>query len=233
MLEAKSEIDVLVRNQSFTLLAERVAHWAAEGALFCSDLHWGRESFLQSRGFAVPEATFEAESSTLAELAIRKGAREIWVLGDLIHHPQGLDGPFREKLRRWVDSLAGVRMVLVPGNHDRAAREWAPNCGIALAPEGIRKGEFRFLHEAESGEGFVWSGHTHPSLRIPELFGNRKLPCFLLRRNEAHLPAYSRLAGGAEIGRLSGSDRIYPIHEGKIFHFGLPESKREEGTSKG
>jgi DNA ligase-associated metallophosphoesterase len=227
MLEAKSEIEVLVRNQRFTLLAERAAHWAEEGALFCSDLHWGREPFLQSRGFAVPEATFEFEAATLADLARRKGVREIWVLGDLIHHPQGLDGPFREKLRHWVESLAGVRMILIPGNHDRTAREWAPDCGIALAPDGIRKGEFRFLHEAEAGPDFVWSGHTHPSLRIPELLGNRKLPCFLVRRNEAHLPAYSRLAGGAEIGRLRADDRVYPIHEGEIFHFGLSESERE------
>jgi DNA ligase-associated metallophosphoesterase len=228
MLEAKREIDIILRNETFRLLAERAVYWPSEGALLCSDLHWGREPYLQSKGFAVPESAFESESAILTALAKRVEAREIWVLGDFIHHPQGLTASLREKLGQWGQSLGDVKVTLIPGNHDRSAREWAPACGLALAPEGIHRGEFEFQHEGTPGSRFAWYGHLHPSIRIPELFGHRKLPCFLVRRNEAFLPAFSRLAGGGEIGRIRPSDRIYPIHEDQVFHFGFDEERPAE-----
>jgi DNA ligase-associated metallophosphoesterase len=236
MLEARREMDVVVRGETFRLLAERAVFWPSEGVLFVSDLHWGREPYLQSKGFAVPDSAFESESAILASLVARTQAREIWVLGDFVHHPQGLTEALREKLRHWVEAIrsggrsrdGGVKITLIPGNHDRSAREWAPACGITLAPEGIRRGEFEFQHEGKPGSAFAWYGHLHPSIRIPELLGNRKLPCFLLRRNEAFLPAFSRLAGGGEIGRIRPSDRIYPIHGDEVFYFGFEDERPAE-----
>src|SRR6476661_4130196 len=96
-----SRLNVRIDGTNFMLLSERAVLWTDEHVLFCSDLHWGRESYLQKKGFAVPEVSFKRESKLLAELARNLEAKEVWVLGDFIHHPEGVTDELRAGLAEW------------------------------------------------------------------------------------------------------------------------------------
>ncbi|MBC7396003.1 MAG: ligase-associated DNA damage response endonuclease PdeM [Bdellovibrionales bacterium] len=215
---------VEIQGQHFELFPERAALWTEKSVLICSDLHWGRENFLQKFGMAIPSHSFEMESEILYHLLKSTGARELWILGDFIHHPKGLDADLLDRLHAWLLSLQvelKVEVAFVPGNHDRKFKEWAANLPLKIHPEGIRSGDFCFLHEPpleRTNNDYHWYGHLHPSLRIGALFGNRKIPCFLIRRREAFLPAFSRLAGGATVNFIP-SDRIFGIAEKQVFEW--------------
>jgi DNA ligase-associated metallophosphoesterase len=207
---------VRIRDTSFMLLSERAVFWIDERVLFCSDLHWGRESFLQTKGFAVPEVSFEKESKLLVELSRGMEAKELWILGDFIHHPQGVTEEIRSGLRAWTNELK-LPVTLIPGNHDRGISSWIRDSGIDVAGEALVRKDFEFRHEGEGAPGhYVWNGHLHPAVRIPQLLGHKKLPCFWIRRDVGYLPAFSRLAGGAEIEPHRAGDRVFAVANDEV-----------------
>jgi DNA ligase-associated metallophosphoesterase len=212
-----------LHGQQFDLLPERIVYWKEKKALICSDFHWGREAFLQRHGMAVPEQSFQSESTLLKTTAIAQGASELWILGDFIHHPQGLHAELLAQIYAWLHGLfvdTSIKMVkLVPGNHDRKIKEWAKDLPLTVCAEGIREGEFLFLHEppaVQDENTYSFFGHLHPAARVPRLLGKDKLPCYFVRAHETYLPAFSRLAGGAEVRRESPHDRIFVIADDRV-----------------
>lgn len=216
---------VEIEEQHFHLLPERVVFWEEEKVLFCSDLHWGRETYLQKFGMAIPERSFELESKILESALARAGANELWILGDFIHHPEGLHSVLLGQITAWLHALQQklkLQISFVPGNHDRKYREWTRDLPLRVFPQGIERAGFLFLHDPSKkmpSARYVWLGHLHPALRIEELFGNRKIPCFYLREKVAFLPAFSRLAGGAIVELTRARDRIFAIAEGQVFEW--------------
>lgn len=218
-----------VRDQTFWLSPERVVFWEEERVLFASDLHWGREAFLQRKGFAVPDVLFASDAETLSRIVDECGVKEFWILGDFSHHPAGMHDELKDRIGKWRSTLKQTDVILVPGNHDRSLEKWLPECGIALHQEPIQRGAFRFLHEPERSPepGFIsdkeslfsWYGHLHPAMRIPELTGSRKYPAFYVQNSCAYLPAFSRLAGGADILKIAPTDRLFPIAEDSVFEW--------------
>lgn len=218
-----------IREQTFWLTADRVVFWEEERVLFASDLHWGREAFLQRKGFAVPDVLFASDSEILSRVIEESGAKEFWILGDFAHHPEGMHDGLKARIAKWRSTLKKTEVILVPGNHDRSLTKWLPECGISLHREPVKRGTFRFLHEpevspeadftSENESLFSWYGHLHPALKIPELTGSRKYPAYYVRESCAYLPALSRLAGGAEVSATLASDRLFPIAEGEVFEW--------------
>jgi DNA ligase-associated metallophosphoesterase len=206
-----------IRGQHFDLLPERVAVWQEKKILLCSDLHWGREAFLQKYGLAIPDQSFTQESPILARAIAENQIQEWWILGDFIHHPQGMHQQLLQNISQWMRSLA-IPIKLIPGNHDRLLAQWAGELEFEVKHQGIDVDGFRFRHDAgASPENFFsWYGHLHPSISVGNLFRTGKLPCFWIRENHAFLPAFSRLAGGAEISGLADDDQIFAIANEEI-----------------
>ena len=216
---------VLIDGHEFILMASRTVFFKEKGALICSDLHWGREAYLQKFGMGIPAYSFVTESKILTAALVASGARELWILGDFIHHPDGLHETLFNELCNWLTYLKAelnIEVFFVPGNHDRKFKEWAVKLPLKICPQGIETDCFIFLHEPsphQNSKKYHWYGHLHPAVRIEKLFGNRKVPCFLVRNREAYLPAFSRLAGGAQFERVIG-DRIFAIAEEQVFNLG-------------
>jgi DNA ligase-associated metallophosphoesterase len=219
---------IKIREDEFVLCAERAIFWPKHRVLFCSDLHWGREAYLQSKGFAIPDRNFDLEANTLKSLLKNLGAVELWILGDFIHHPEGLHPELVERMRVWIESLRSETAVtsikLIPGNHDKLFLQWASKLPLELHENGIVRDGFIFVHdesevnlkdEVNSKDQFCFSGHLHPAF-YPPMLGSEKLPCFWIRQDRAYLPAYSRLAGGMEIGKLKPTDRVYVIADKQV-----------------
>lgn len=213
-----------IQGSEFVLLPERAVYWPHARALLCSDLHWGRETFLQKFGMPVPERSLGRESAVLERLFEETGAEEWWILGDFIHHPQGLQEGLVGRMREWMEGRlnAGLKRIrLVPGNHDRGVRDWVRNFPIELEADGILRDGFRFLHEPEeeapplASAPYTWYGHLHPAIRLP-LLGARKVPCFWIRPHEAYLPAFSRMAAGMEIEPSSRGDRVFLVADEQV-----------------
>lgn len=216
-------MDVEINQSVFTLLPERAVFWKKHEAVICSDLHWGRELFLQKKGMPIPETSFARETVLLEKMFAHTEAKEWWILGDFIHHPEGLEEDFLERMVKWCKerlvqnggTLNAIRFV--PGNHDRQLKKWIDRFPFVFEKDGIIRDSFQFLHEplAFSKSGyFSWYGHMHPAIS-PPIMGNYKLPCFWLKKEHAYLPAFSRLAGGYEInpGR---EDRVFVLTEEQV-----------------
>lgn len=221
---------ITVSNTPFELLPERALWWPDQKALICSDLHWGREPFLQTRGMPIPETSFQVESLIIEQLVKLKDAREWWILGDLIHHPKGMHAELTKGISTWMKKLIAStsleRIRFVPGNHDRAMNEWASDFPIQIDFDGIHANGFSFLHEpTDSCPRYCWYGHMHPKIGLP-LMGNETAPCFWVRQHEAYLPAFSRLAGGFEIRNIKPSDRVFVTVEDQIIDLELSAQRR-------
>jgi DNA ligase-associated metallophosphoesterase len=213
-----------IQGHTFTLLPERAVYWAEARALICSDLHWGRETFLQRFGMPVPERSLGRETAVLERLMQETGAEEWWILGDFIHHPQGLENTLIDRIHEWMEGRlnAGLKRIrLVPGNHDRKVRDWVGLFPMQLEADGILREGFRFLHEPEdkapplASAPYTWYGHLHPAMRLP-LLGSKKVPCFWIRPREAYLPAFSRMAAGMEIEPSVRGDRVFVIADEQV-----------------
>ena len=213
-----------LRGSRFHLLAGRALFWEKEKALICSDLHWGRELLLQKYGMPVPNVSFEQDAWMLEKIIRETDAKELWVLGDLIHHPLGLDQGIVDRITAWMQSqlhsqLEAIRFV--PGNHDRSLQQWVHLFPMFIETFGIIREEFQFLHEPQSIEAldkknshFSWYGHIHPAIS-PPMLGSKKLPCFWIQQNQGFLPAFSRLAGGQQIQPFD-TDSVYVIADQQV-----------------
>jgi DNA ligase-associated metallophosphoesterase len=222
-----AQFELTIEGSSFLLLPERAVFWIDEKVLICSDLHWGRELFLQKHGMPIPELVVYEERNVLENLIEKLRPVEWWILGDFIHHPEGLPDAFWQQLKSWCEDLLEkspslTSIHLVPGNHDRSYPRWTVSLPIAVDAKGIERGAFFFAHEPgkknKPHPKFAWYGHLHPAVTLP-LMGQKKLPCFWIRKHEAYLPAFSRLAGGQEIDPDCAKDRVIAIGEGHSFEW--------------
>lgn len=164
-------------------------HWPAEGCLVVSDLHLGRsERYARRAGALLPPYEVEA---TLARLDADIAActpRAVICLGDSFDDPRAAALAEREAL--WLARLtAGRRWVWIAGNHDPAPLSLAGEHRTELA-----LGPLTFRHEARAGARGEVSGHYHPRVRL----AGRAIPCFLVDRVRAILPAYGTYTGGLD-----------------------------------
>ena len=67
------------------LYAERALYWPARRRLVIADLHLGKGDTFRRHGIAVPSGGTADDLARLAGLLARTGARELWVLGDMLH----------------------------------------------------------------------------------------------------------------------------------------------------
>jgi putative SbcD/Mre11-related phosphoesterase len=190
--------------------ARRAVWFEAEQALAVADLHLGYAWAQRSRGAMLPLSAQDDTVPRLAELVRDYGARELFVLGDVVQKAVPIE-PVREPLRELCREIGGlVKLRLLGGNHDRGLARLLSECEVSIEVEGaVQLGPHWLLHgdaslelEAEE-DGRVFIGHEHPAIRLGDGVASVKCPCFLAGPRVVVLPAFSAWAAGSNVRQES------------------------------
>ncbi|WP_435062928.1 metallophosphoesterase [Halobaculum sp. EA56] len=200
-------------------LRDRAAYLRDADALVLADLHVGRA---EASNVEYPLGEAADLTDRLTALLDRFDPGEAVFAGDVLHRFDRVSVAAERSLSGLVDACrdAGARPVLVRGNHDTSlSAAWdgpvhdAHELDVRVRgrPAVVRHG-----HEAPPGDeaaGLYVIGHDHPAIAIE---GDRR-PCYLYAERAYRgadllmLPAFSRLAAGVEVNRLTASEFRSPF----------------------
>jgi len=202
------------------LYPQRALHWPAQSMLLLADLHLGKGDAFRRAGIALPRGGTVLDLQRLSALIARSGARQVLVLGDLVHGPVPIDAHWRLQWAQFLEQHAEVDFAAVLGNHDRAlsgSRDFGRL--RLLGAEEIVHG-LRLRHEpAQASEEPTLCGHLHPVLRLRQPGLPPRLPCFWQRGAQLVLPAFSDFTGGWPVSRETG-DRLWACTGGELIRLG-------------
>ena len=206
--------NVLISDERFVLMREKVMWWPAKHLLMVADIHFGKDAHLQRSGISVPAVADQEAFVKLTLILQRTKATTLLILGDLFHaRPSGEE----VSIRGWAqfcEQFPELEIVVVEGNHDRKG-------AVKQLPltwrNHYRIDQFLFMHEplgkdgssedrlADDNSVFTFCGHLHPSYRLQN--GRRewlRLPVFWLQPKICVLPAFGMLTGGMDIHPAEG-----------------------------
>ena len=204
-------------GQIMVLLGARAMYWPARGRLIIADLHLGKSHVFRRSGIAVPSGATQDDLHRLADLVASTGARELWIVGDVLHGPASQAG-WRQAWVHWRQQHAGLDVAALAGNHDRALAR--ASLGITQLGYVQHDGPFLFRHlpEADPQGCHVIAGHVHPKVRVPGV--PRSWPAFWLRQGMTVLPAFSGFTGGHLLDVAAG-DALVACVEGAALPMGI------------
>lgn len=194
-------LDLVLAGETLQLHADRALYWPARQRLLVADVHLGKDDAFRAAGIALPAGGTRHDLDRLAALLAATAARELWVLGDLLHGARP-DARWRDDWQRFRARHAQLHIALIEGNHDRSAAR--AELGIALHTGRVLDGPFAFSHAPEPAPGadgarLTVCGHVHPVVRVPGLPG--RFPAFVQVDDRLVLPAFSAFTGGWLIDR--------------------------------
>lgn len=208
--------EVTVEGEILWLLPERAIWWPRRKVLLIADLHLGKAAHFRKAGLAVPAEVDESTLRKLEDLLGRYLPAEVFFLGDLFHSEYNATWPALGKLTgKWSQ----CRFHLVRGNHDILSGVSYERSGIAVWEGGVEESPFTLAHDPDEvidSRGYVLAGHWHPGVRLRGR-GRQSLrmPCFLLTRNRAILPAFGDFTGTKVVEPVKG-DRVFAVAGGKV-----------------
>jgi DNA ligase-associated metallophosphoesterase len=206
------------------LHAERALYWPAGGTLFVADVHLGKAAAFRAGGIALPRGGTQADLARLTALLARTQARRLVVLGDFLHAAAGRVAALDAAFVAWRAAHASVALMLVRGNHDDRAGDPPAAWGVDVVAAPHPLAPFLACHEpAAPPTGYALCGHVHPgvSLQGRSAGDHARLPCFVLGRRRAILPAFGGFTGLALVAPARG-ERIVAIAGVQLF--ALPEA---------
>lgn len=212
--------------------AGAIAHLEDDRALVIADYHAGFEAALRYEGVEV-KSRAKARRNRLMDLLERTDPDRLVVLGDLAHWIGEPAARERDELDALLDALADtVSMTLIKGNHDGAIDE---TLDIETTDtRGVRIGDVGFTHghtwpsRAVLEADVVCIGHEHPTVRLSDEVGGRRIERAWLRGNLAAdafgdygapediggelivMPAFNELVGGTWIN-VEGQSFLSPF----------------------
>jgi DNA ligase-associated metallophosphoesterase len=197
-------------GEEVVLLAARALHWPRAATVFVADVHLGKAAAFRAGGVALPRGATAADLARLAQLLASTRARRLVVLGDFLHAAAGRVAALDAAFVRWRDAHAEVAITLVRGNHDTMAGDPLPAWRVDTVAAPHALAPFVLCHEpAQPPTGFALCGHVHPGVRISgPARESVRLPCFVLGRRRALLPAFGRLTGLARVDAVAGDTRV-------------------------
>jgi putative SbcD/Mre11-related phosphoesterase len=186
-----------------------------ERALVVADLHLGYVWAHRHAGQLLPITAPDDTIDRLAALADEYKARQIVLLGDIVHRAVPVRA-LREQLESLAGRLASVTVRWIAGNHDRHLESLLRECGLSgirleseltLGPHLLTHGAeeesgaaARCLARLEPGAGWLIMGHEHPAIQLRDrITTSVKCPCFLAGPRILILPAFSRWSAGSNI----------------------------------
>ncbi|MEO6104332.1 MAG: ligase-associated DNA damage response endonuclease PdeM, partial [Pseudoxanthomonas sp.] len=183
-----ASLDVELAGEAMRLLGDRALYWPARKRLMIADLHLGKADVFRHAGIGLPSGGTGHDLDRLDHLIAVTGARELWILGDVLHGA-ALASRWRQSWEAWRDRQRELRIVALQGNHDRALAR--ADLGIELAGVQVEDAPFVLRHDPEAhGELHVLCGHLHPLAVFPGV--RRRWPAFWLRQRMTVLPAFSQ-----------------------------------------
>jgi DNA ligase-associated metallophosphoesterase len=197
MAEDMETLDVVLAGETLRLYADRALYWPARRRLLVADLHLGKDDSFRAAGIALPSGGTRHDLERLSTLIEHSGAQALWFLGDLLHG-RLIDTHWRDDWARFRARHAGLAMLLVEGNHDRAAAR--ADLGIEHRRRAVEEAgsALVFAHAPQpAGLGedqLVVCGHLHPVVRVPGFQG--RFPAFTQMDHNFVLPAFSAFTGG-------------------------------------
>ncbi len=208
---------VELEGAELELLPERAIYWAEHRALLVADLHLGKPESFQARGIPVPSDLVDDELERLGQSLGRTGAQTLWILGDMLHDEFALDPVLNDRIVHFRNRHPALRVVLVRGNHDRHVPELPADWKVDEC-DTATLGPFRLRHHPRaSPEGWVFSGHLHPMVKLVAGGDRLLLPCFHFddRTRVGVLPAFSTFSSGVRMRR--GQNRVFAIADDEVF----------------
>lgn len=209
-----------------TLRGDRSIYWSGEEALLVADVHLAKEAVFQARGVPLPPGGLTDTLSRLTKALDETNARRLIILGDLIHHRDGLRGEAAAEITAWLESTA-AEVHLIAGNHDRGAEPWLRDRGVTITTGSLATGGLLLHHgdapatnaTARSGTDephlYALAGHLHPTVRL-QAFGDRlRLPCFCLDPEAGLLPAFTEFSNGPALRPRAGR-RLIAVADGAL-----------------
>ena len=209
--------EVSIGGQRIVLMPQRCALWVEAATLILADLHLGKLETIAATGAPMPRGLLEAELARLVSAVQQSGARRVLVLGDFLHARIGATELVCDAFAAAREKM-GVRVEVVPGNHDRGLARVSDRCGVRVLGDVVNEGPFVFTHDALTLEGdarggrgrVVWAGHEHPAVVLRRKSERIKLPAFVVGQGEVIVPAFCSFTGGG-VGR--GVGRVFAVGE--------------------
>jgi uncharacterized protein len=159
--------------------------------LIAADIHLGYEDII---GAALPLWSTNESIQTLLFMARTTQAREIVLLGDIIHGARMSDGAARHICSALSLLRAQFALTLIAGNHEGRTRG---NAILGETEEAIERDGWTLIHGDKpipSRKTIV--GHLHPS--IP-LGGGNHVPAFVAHPNLIVVPALTPYSNGLNV----------------------------------
>lgn len=208
---------VEIEGERLRLLADRAVFMERSKSLIVADIHLGKAATFRRFGIPIPHGTTEEDLSRLEKLIESTSATRLLILGDLLHSVHGKVMKTFQAVERWRAKHSSVEMLLIPGNHDRAAGEIPSAWRIERVCEAVPEGPFLLSHDDCQSESFVIHGHQHPKVLVGVVAGARKsFPCFILSPRKLVLPAFGSFTGG-HLYRLGAEERGFALIDGNLF----------------
>ncbi|MGX1020195.1 DNA ligase-associated metallophosphoesterase [Pseudomonas sp. Y3 TE3536] len=197
-------------GETLWLLPDKALYWPARRALLVADVHIGKAASYRALHQPVPRGTTEATLARLDQLLTSHECQMLIILGDFLHARTARAPATLAKLQTWRERHAGLRIVLVRGNHDRHAGDPPPALGIEVVEEPWLLAPFALQHEPVAHPQHpVLAGHVHPVFVLQGRARQRlRLPCFLMGDAISLLPAF---------GEFTGGWRVHPDAENRVF----------------
>lgn len=206
-----TDLIVTLVEEALHLLPERALYQPSKQTLFIADVHLGKVETFRAHAIPLPDRTTADDLSRLSRILERTRAQRVVVLGDLIHARSGHTNRVIAEFSQWRAAHSEIEMMLVKGNHDRAAAppaDWKMH--TLIAP--VLDAPFVWQHyPTPSAQGFTLAGHLHPAYRLLGKGRQQlKLSCFWRQQGVLVLPAFGSFIDSAYITPAVG-DQVYVI----------------------
>ena len=207
-------LSVTVGAAELQLLDSRAVYWPAQKALLIADCHLGKAETFQRFGLSVPSGHTLKDLERLNEVQRKTGARQLYVLGDLVHARAGLTEGLVAEVAAWRETFpADITVVL--GNHDRRAGGIPELWKMNVVAEGYEVDGLKLYHHPHD-EGPCVYGHIHPTVMVKSVLDALRLPVFVLERKRLLLPAFGTFTGGSNISRQPGREVFAALPDGVV-----------------
>ena len=215
---AEGMLPLVLDSEAVELHAMRALYWPRLRTLFVADVHLGKGAAFRAGGIPLPRGATATDLARLSALIDKTGAATLVVLGDFLHAASGRVEALDIAFCAWRARHAEVAMTLVRGNHDAHAGDPPPAWRVDVVTEPHAFAPFLGCHHpARPATGYALCGHLHPGTWLggaaePSV----RLPCFVLGRRRAILPAFGRLTGLWMVDPEPG-DRLVAIAGSRLF----------------
>lgn len=214
------DVEITLAGERVVLTPERAAWLPGHAAVLIADTHFGKSQAMRAAGAAIPRGVTGEQLVRIDRVAARTGATRVIVLGDLIHAPVGVTDDLSEALVHWAARRGGLRVDLVPGNHDaKLSRErmaaWAASVRVDLLDEHATLGGLALRHDPlAAGPRPVVGGHHHPAVSLGGWHG-KAAAYWLVGGDTLVLPAFSLFTAGMSVTPRPG-ERVFVVAEGRV-----------------